>query len=72
MFQKKIAYGSKGYPFSESDVNYTTNTVCPTTERMHFLELFVHEFILPSMEKKDLDDVVSAFNKVWECRHKLL
>lgn len=71
MFQKKIAYGSKGYPFSESDVDYT-NTGCPTTERMYFSELFIHEFILPSMKKTDLDDVVSAFNKVWEYRHKLL
>ena len=71
MFQERIAYGSKGYPFSESDVDYNS-AACPITERMYFSELFVHEFILPSMEKTDLDDVVLAFNKVWKFRYELL
>ena len=65
MFQNKIAYGSKGYPFSESDVDYEKG-ICPVTERMHFSELFSHEFILPSMQKGDIDDVVMAFEKVWK------
>jgi perosamine synthetase len=65
MFQNKIAYGSKGYPFSESNVNYEKG-ICPVTERMYFSELFSHEFILPSMQKSDIDDVVMAFKKVWD------
>ncbi len=71
MFQNKIAYGSDGYPFSESSVNYDKG-ICPVTERMHFSELFSHEFILPSMQKSDIDDVVVAFEKVWEGRLKLI
>jgi len=70
IFQKKIAYGSKGYPFSESNVNYYKG-MCPVTEKMHFSELFTHEFILPSMKAKDIDDVVSAFEKVWCYRDSL-
>jgi len=67
MFQNKIAYGSKGYPFSESNSNYEKG-ICPVTERMHYSKLFTHEFILPSMQKSDIDDVVMAFEKVWSSR----
>ncbi len=70
MFQKRIAYGSKGYPFSESSVSYDQG-ICPVTERMHFSELFTHEFILPSMCKSDIDDVAIAFEKVWSSRELL-
>jgi len=71
MFQKKIAYGSKGYPFSDSKVSYDKG-ICPVTENMHFKELFVHEFILPSMQKMDIDDVIFAFEKVWSNRKELI
>jgi perosamine synthetase len=70
MYQQKIAYGSSGYPFSESDVSYRQG-ICPVTERMHFEKLFSHEFMLPSMELCDIDDVVAAFHKVWEHRAEL-
>jgi len=65
MFQKKIAYGSNGYPFSQSNVDYNKG-ICPVAERMHFSELFTHEFILPSMKFSDIDDVIRAFKKVSE------
>ncbi len=71
MFQQRIAYGSNGYPFSESSVSYDKG-ICPVTERMHFSELFTHEFIIPSMQKSDIDDVVSAFEKVWDNRESLI
>lgn len=70
MFQKRVAYGSNGYPFTQSSVQYGKG-LCPVTERMHYKELFSHEFILPSMQKQDIDDVVNAFQKVWELRHTL-
>ncbi len=70
MFAKRMAYGSQGYPFSESQVEYRQG-MCPVTERMHFEELFAHEFILPSMQPSDIDDVITAFNKVWEHRDEL-
>ncbi len=39
--------------------------LCPVTERMHFEELFTHEYMRPSMQKEDLDDVVCAFDKIY-------
>lgn len=71
MYQKRIAYGSKGYPFSESRVKYDRG-ICPVVERMHFNEFFSHELMRPGMLKEDLDDVVRAFEKVWINRKQLL
>ncbi len=69
MFQNKIAYGSQGFPFNlcgnKQSVDYSKGS-CPVVERMHFNELFTHEFIVPSMEASDLDDVLEAFYKVWD------
>ncbi len=70
IFQEKIAYGNKGYPFSETVGNYHQG-ICPVCEKLYFKELFTHEFMLPSMQKHDLDDVVRAFEKVWENRNEL-
>jgi len=70
IFQQKIAYGSKGYPFSLSEVSYDKG-ICPVTEKMHYSELFTHEFIVPSMELSDIDDVALAFEKVWKYRKNL-
>ena len=70
LFQQRIAYGSKGFPFNSSNVDYSKGT-CPVCERMHEKELFVHEFMLPSMEKADMDDVIEAFHKVWDVRKEM-
>ncbi len=70
IFQQKIAYGSNGYPFSLSEVSYDKG-ICPVTEKMHYSELFTHEFIVPSMELSDIDDVALAFEKVWKYRKNL-
>lgn len=42
--------------------------LCPTVERLHFSDLFSHEFMRPGMTESDLDDVVKAFTKVGENR----
>lgn len=72
MFQQRIAYGSKGAPFSThgAAIDYSKG-ICPVTERMHERELFTHEFMLPSMTETDIDDVANAFEKVWELRQQL-
>ena len=75
MFQQKIAFGNKGYPFTSEhafrDVCYDRG-ICPVCERMHFDELINHELMRPGMSREDLDDVVAAFAKVWENRGELL
>jgi len=69
LFQNKICYGSKGFPFKSSlyggTVEYRKG-ICPVAERMYEKELFTHELMHSFMKKEDLDDVVRAFNKVWE------
>jgi dTDP-4-amino-4,6-dideoxygalactose transaminase len=74
MFQKKIVYGSKGFPFNNPWCDIKTSYekgICPVTERLHEKELFQHELMRPGMTKADLDDVLSAFSKVWENKHEL-
>jgi perosamine synthetase len=74
MFQHKIAYGKTGCPFkcgySFRDVSYDKG-ICPVCERMHFDELINHELMRPFMTRQDLDDVVAAFEKIWENRGEL-
>jgi len=67
LYQKRIVYGSGGYPFNKSDVSYDKG-ICSVAERMHEKEFFCHELMRPGMTRDDLDDVVRAFEKVWENR----
>jgi perosamine synthetase len=71
LYQERIAFGRDGYPFSLSDVTYPKG-LCPLTEEMHYNRLVTHEFMRPGMTKTDMDDVVHAFQKVWENRAELL
>jgi len=74
MFQNKIAYGSNGCPFVapwyDGEVNYQKG-ICPTLEQMAEDELFYHELMHSCMNEEDLDDVIRAFNKVWDNRQAL-
>ncbi len=70
IFQKKIAFGSKGFPFTLGPTDYRKG-LCPVTERMFEKEFFEHEIMRPGMTQGDLDDVARAFEKVWELRQQL-
>ena len=67
MYQKKIAFGSEGWPFTvaENPPNYEKG-LCPVAERMHEQELCEHEFMRPGMTEEDMEDVIEAFEKVHE------
>jgi len=71
LYQEKIAFGKDGFPFSQSSIEYPKG-LCPVTEKMHFDLLISHEFMRPGMSKEDLDDVISAFTKVWKHKKELL
>lgn len=71
LYQEKIAFGNQGYPFSLSNNTNYDKGICPITEDMHYNKLISHEFMRPGMEKKDLNDVISAFEKVWINRAEL-
>lgn len=70
MFQQKIAYGSKGFPWNMAEeenkriYNYSQG-ICPVVENLYYNKLITHEYMRPGMTKADLDDVIEAFNKVW-------
>lgn len=69
MYQNKIAFGSKGYPWSASDRTYDySKGICPVVEELHFKTLISHEYMRPGMTENDLNDVINAFDKVWENR----
>lgn len=74
VFQKRIAFGAKGCPFTcqhyRGSVNYKKG-LCPVTEHMYEKALFFHNMHRPPLTKADLDDVIGAFYKVYENR-KLL
>ena len=67
MFQKKIAYGKSGFPWSACGKEYDySRGICPIVEDLHFNSLITHEYMRPGMNREDLNDVIMAFNKVWE------
>ncbi len=74
MYQQRHAYGNSGYPWSvhdpDSKISYAKG-LCPVTEKMHEDVLFIHELLQPELSKADLDDVIAAFQKVWEYRGDL-
>lgn len=74
MFQKRIALGSKGYPFVspfyDGTVSYEKG-ICPVVESLHEKKLFSHDYMRPPATQADLDDVVAAFAKVYELRQEL-
>lgn len=74
MYQNKIAYGKSHFPFIseiyKGTVDYSKG-ICPVAERMYNAELFEHELMRPGMSKEDMDDVISAFYKVWEKRSEI-
>ena len=75
LFQKRIAFGSRGYPFTsewyKGTVRYEKG-LCPVTEQLHEKELVTSDLMRPGMAKKDLDDVIEAFHKVYRYRRELV
>jgi len=69
LYQEKIAYGKGGCPWNCSKYQGTVDykkCICPVAEKMYGETLMIHELMRPGMTKEDLDDVASAFIKVWE------
>ena len=68
MYQKKLAYGSGGFPwtseFCDRDVIYTKG-ICPVAEKLHDQTFIGLEMCLHELPDYDVDQVISAFYKVW-------
>jgi perosamine synthetase len=69
IYQQRAAFAFTNDKF-RSEVDYSKG-ICPVTERMHFEELITTEFMRPGMTRKDIDDVIKAFEKVVKYRHEL-
>ena len=66
MYQKKIAYGSKGFPWEpyNKKVNYKRG-ICPISERLD-KEIICMEMCYYDFSKKNIEEIIDKFNKVWK------
>jgi len=65
IYQQRIHKCSFNCPRYDGNVSYEKG-LCPVTERMHYEEVFTHEYMRPSFSKRDLEDVVNAYEKIYE------
>ena len=68
MYQQKIAYGSKGFPWTSDicrrDVSYAKG-ICPVAEELQDMSYLGFAMCLNDMTNEDVDLMVKAFRKVW-------
>ena len=65
LYQKRLTHCSFNCEKYKGTVDYSKG-ICPTAEKLHFEELFSHEYMRPGMTKDDMNDVITAFHKVSE------
>lgn len=67
LFQKKICWGSSGFPFSANprykELNYSRG-ICPVTEKLHDEQMMVTNIIYQPLTENDMDDFIKACHKV--------
>lgn len=69
MYKKKIAYGTKGYPWKFSKRNKEIiykKGMCPNAEELHEKSYFYFGICNYQLTKKDIDLIIKAFQKVWK------
>jgi len=68
VFQKKIAYGSKGFPWSYKDsrnnIDYSKG-ICPNAENLQDNTFLGFEICLFELNQIDIKNIGAAFKKVW-------
>ena len=74
IYQKKIAYGSKGFPWTSEicrrNVNYKKG-ICPIAEKLQDEQYLGLGWCMFSLKKKNIKQLVQAFKKIWNNLHKL-
>lgn len=69
MYQKKIAYGSKGFPWTSDichrNVDYTLS-ICPVAEELQANRYLGYEMCLNDLSDDDVDLIIQSFVKVWQ------
>tara|TARA_B100001250_G_C19567332_1_gene686081 strand:- start:493 stop:834 length:342 start_codon:yes stop_codon:yes gene_type:complete len=68
IFQNKIAYGSKGFPWKSDickrEVSYDKG-ICPVAEELEEKSYLGYEMCLHELSEEDVGLIVNAFIKVW-------
>lgn len=74
MYQKKIAYGRKGFPWVRElyrgDVSYQKG-ICPIAEKLHDQSMMGLLLCMHNYDDGEVDQVLGAFHKVWGRMEKL-
>ncbi len=74
MYQKKIAYGSKGFPWSASfgneKIDYSKG-ICPVAEHLHDSTFLGFSICAFDLSDDDIALIVRAFKKVWANLHEV-
>lgn len=64
IYQQRLHKCSFNCPRYDGSVSYEKG-LCPVTEKMFYEEVFTHEYMRPSFSQRDLEDVVKAYEKVY-------
>lgn len=68
MYQKKIAYGKKGFPWvkgiCERDISYEKG-ICPIAEELNDKLYMGFGMCVYDLNESDIDKIIAAFHKVW-------
>ena len=68
-YQKKIAYGSNGFPWTldgvRKDIDYTKG-ICSVAEMLHEKTFIGFQMCVHELSDNDIDLIVRAFKKVWK------
>ena len=69
LYQKKIAYGKDGFPWtykdSRKDISYEKG-ICPNAEDLHDETFLFIPICSYELDKKDIIKIIEAFKKVWQ------
>src|SRR6185437_2017084 len=69
MYQRKIAYGSRGFPWTSDicrrEVSYMKG-ICPVAEQLHDATYLGFAMCMSEMSDGDVDLMARAFHKVWD------
>lgn len=72
LFQRRVAMGPGGFPFTGARGVRYDRGMCPVVEGLHLRRLFCTDLMHAAMTEADVADVVAAFDKVWERRRELV
>ena len=68
MYQQKIAYGSRGFPWTSDicrrEVSYEKG-ICPVAERLHDATFLCLPMCLYELDDFEINLIIKAFTKVW-------